>query len=205
MFWEKNQPTNQPPKKPHKKPQQQQQQNKNKEKTHQKPPPLKKNHLFVSAGRDSMYLLLMCSSTHYPAAESASACKHRRCVCVWSSLECIAAEQKAGKCLWMAVPVMTCQHWQPGLWRWRRIMGVSAALRVSRMLGAWKLEGCPIPGSPGVCFSPLGPCNWHSAVCRIWLLLAGEEKTPHLCSIFVYAKSLLENWWNENGHTCPSA
>lgn len=111
---------------------------------------------------ETIYMLLKCSSTHYPAAESAPVCKYRRCVCVWSSLECVAAEWKAGKLLRMAVPVMTCQHRQPGLWWWRGIMGASAALRVSRTLGVRKLEGCPIPGSPGVCLSPLGPYNWHT-------------------------------------------
>lgn len=166
----------------------------------------KKNHkkkktvcFFFSAGSDSIYMLLMCSSSHYPAAESAPVCKHRRCVCVWSSLECVAAEQKAGKLLQTAVPVITCQQWQPDLWWWRGLMGVSAALGVSRMLGAWKLDGCPVPGSPGVCLSPLGPCSWHSAVCRIGLLLAGEEKTSfvqHFCVCRRPARKLMKLKWS---------
>lgn len=144
-------------------------------------------------------MLLMCSWTHYPAAESAPVCKYRRCVCVWSSLECVAAERKAGKLLRMAVPLLTCQHWQPGLWWWGGIMGVSAALSLSRMLGAGKLEGCPIPGSPGVCWSPLGPYNWHSAVCRIGLPLAAEKKTSlvqNFCMCKRPARKLLKLKWS---------
>lgn len=148
-----------------------------------------KNHLFFSTGRDNMYVFNVLFDLLPSCRKCSSMQVQEMCLCVWSSLECVTAEQRLGNSCGTAVPMVTCQHRQPHLWWWRQNSGFLCSAEGLLNLTSWKV----VEQTPGdVCSSPFAPYSRHSAVCRIGLLLAGEKK-PHLNRISVCAKGLLEN------------